>query len=159
MNAKELVSNSIDARCCRNNIRILLIVFVICDVFASALVLYLFWNRPSELTKALIWCNSLFVIAYLPMTIFYAIKLRSLVNKSDTFIFSESQLKEYSVGFGGHICFIVEVIDASGNIVKRNTESVFTMRGTIARFDEWKNKSVNVAYDPKSEKVIICSAL
>lgn len=159
MTSKELISNSVDSRCYRYNIKILLIVFALCDVFVSLLIMYLFWFKVGELVKALIWCNSLFAIAYLPMTIFYSIKLSLLVRRCNTYIFTETWLKNYNVGPMGHISFSVDIIDADGNLKRYSTESIYSTKGSIARFDAWYNKRVKIAYTPKSETVIICCVL
>ncbi len=160
MNNKELISNSVDARCRKFNIKLHLGVFIAADIFISAMVIFLFWDYHEEMTKALLWCNILFAIAYLPMSVYHAVKLRSLVKKCDTYIISDTYLTDYrSVGFMGHTCFCVEVTDENGKTVKHDTDSIYTMRGTLARFDEWHNKRAKVAYDPESERVIVCSLI
>ncbi len=160
MHNQELISNSVDARCYKFSIKLHLGLFAASDLFMCVMVLCVFWDYPEEMAKALLWCNVLFAIAHLPVAVHHAVELRTLVKRCDTYLFSEACLQEYrSVGFMGRVCFCVSVTDEKGRRVKRETYAIYTMRPTLARFDQWHNQRVMVAYDPKSRKVIVCSRL
>lgn len=157
MDSKNLVENSVDARCYKFNIKLHLGVYFTLTGLTTLLIVLLFYDEPREMMKGLIWYITVFSIGYLPMTIYHTIKLRRLIDKHETYIITETCLDDYKVvGIMGHIAFSVQVTDENGSSVVRDTDSIYSMRGTIARFDEWHNKKVKVAYDPYTEKVIVC---
>lgn len=154
MDSKKLISSSVDALCYIFNIKLYLCLYFLLTALVTVSSLILFWNMPSEVVKAL-HTNIAVAIGYLPITFYYIIKLIKLIRNHNTYIFSTACLCEYKkVGF--NFAFSVRVGNESGNGITRNTNSIFTTRSSITQFDKWHNKNVIIAYDPNTEKVIVC---
>lgn len=158
MDTKSLITNSVDARAYRFNIKLHLLVYCALAVFGSLMCVVAFWDMPCEMKKELIWFNTFFAIGYLPMTVYYGIKLYVLIKKHEILIFSEAYLGKFkSSGARGNVAFLVQVTDETGRSVIRETRSLYSTRGSIANIDAWQNKKATVAYDPQKEIVIICA--
>lgn len=158
MDTKSLIANSVDARAYRFNIKLHLLVYCALAMFDSLMCVVVFWDMPGEMKKALIWFNTFFAIGYLPMTVYYGIKLYALIKRHKTLIFSEAYLSKFkSSDARGNVAFLVQVTDETGRSVIQETRSLYSTRGSIANIDAWQNKKAMVAYDPQKEIVIICA--
>lgn len=154
MTSKELISQSVDARGYRFDIKLNLGVFLALILFVSLVWSILFWDNPKVLVKALIGYNTVVIICYTPGIWFPIAQLTKMLKKSDTYIFSEAVLSEFHPG-RRRFYFRITITTEEGQQITGNTDSFYKPGASIIDFEEWYNKSVLVAYDPETEKMIV----
>lgn len=153
-NYKELVSNSVDARCLKYGIKVKITVYLVLSVSVSLFSIVLLWNYPKEMIETLLFYNSVFLAGYFPMIVLSLIKLKDMIKRSNTYIFSEAVLSEFHTNMR-HFYFRITVEDNKGQLIVGNTEGLYTTTSINADFEYWYNRKVLVAYDAELDKMIV----
>ena len=160
MTKKEQIQDSLDARCLRHNFKLTLGVYLALLVFINLISVITFWKYPAELLKAALWYNSVYTVCYLPLILFHALRLRSLIKKSDSLIFGTAVLSEFHASWRSHFYFRVTFVGEDGKQYCGDTEAFFRPSVfSMTDFEEWRGKRVSVAYDPETERVVVLQML
>ncbi len=156
MTNREKIRTSLDARCLRRSLKAEIYVYIGLVVFISLIAIIAFWKFPTEMVKALTVYNLLYTVFYAPMILFHAVRLRNLLKRSDDYVYGRATLSEFHTAWRGHFYFCVEFSDERGQRYRGETASFFHASAfALADFEEWHGKSVELAFDPETERMIV----
>jgi len=123
-------------------------------LFITLFYIIRFWNFPKEMAKALVGFNTIIIVGYTPLILAQVVQLKTLLKRSDTYIFSNAVLSDFQTSWR-HFYFRVTITDQNGRQITGNTNSLYKAGSSIIGFEDWYNQRVLVAYDPEKEKMIV----
>lgn len=157
-NPKELILNSVDARCLKYSVKLKLAVYLVLSISISLLIVAAFWRFPKEMMKALSFYNVFFILGYVPIILISLIKLKRMIAKSNLYVYVETVLSDYDT-YMGQFYFRISAETPQGNKLVGNTEAIYSTKSINANFEQWHNKRVLVAYDTDNARIIVLKKL
>ena len=155
---RNLMRESVDARCERFNIKLKLIVYLSLILFVTVLAVAVFWKYPDEMRKALIYYYIIFSVSYIPLILFSVFGLRNIVNSSDEYVFFETVLDNFGVSVGRYY-FTVSFRGVKGERYTGKTSALYREYSSSLRFEDWRGARVLAAYSRLNGKVFVIRKL
>ena len=155
---KKLMSESVDARCERFNIKLKVTVYLSLILFVTVLVVAVFWEYPDEMRKALLYYYIIFSVSYIPLILFSVFGLRNIVNSSDEYVFFEAVLDDFGVSLGRYY-FIVSFRGVKGERYTGKTSALYREYSSSLCFGDWQGEKVLAAYSRLNGRVFVIRKL
>ena len=155
---QRLMRKSVDVRCEEFNIKLKACVYLSLLLFVTALAVVVFREYPQEMKKGIIYYYVLFSVSYIPLILFSVFNRRSMVKNAEEYLFIEASLSEFGVSMGRYY-FTVSFYGDKGQRYTEKTNALYREYSKLARFEDWRNAKVIVAYSRLHGKIyVVCRA-